>query len=321
MKKNRVTATAVVAFVLVLAFFLLPLPISRVRSKGLVELDSLTSEKVYPSMVKGAVLDEVLVDDGQQVRKGDKLMVFRSQELESLRAQARTQKELHRSEAQSLIGKALHAGIPAERAQIEAQAGNEWATGEGFQKQEMLLDEQIEKLTIRAPIDGMVFTQLKRTDAGKAWDESEVRPICQVGDPTRLKVLVPIAPHEHQLLKEEMAAKGDGIPLSASIRVPGQGMFSWDGRVNRLPTADAKSVPMQLTFKGGGPLATKPAENPNVLVPQSQTYLVDVEILEPGRHLAVRPGVQPVVKIQCRWRSAAWWAWHSINVAFDLGMM
>ena len=323
MKKNRVTATAVVAFILVLAFFLLPLPISRVRSRGVVELDPGTSEKLYPSTVKGAVLDEVLVDDGQQVHKGDKLMIFRSPELENQRATARAQKELHHREALGQLAKAQRASGAAERAQLEGQAGNEEASSEAAGKLEMVLNEQIERLTIRAPIDGTVFTQLKRTDAGKSWDENEMRPIGQVGDPKRLKVLLPVEPHEHQLLKEEMSAKGENEALPATVRIPGQGFHYWDGRVNRLPTADAKTVPVQLTFKGGGSLAIKTGDNPNVLVPQSQVYLVDVEILDVDNNLVIRPrpGVQPTVKIQCKWRSAAWWTWHKINNLFDLGMM
>jgi hypothetical protein len=27
------------------------------------------------------------------------------------------------------------------------------------------------------------------------------------------------------------------------------------------------------------------------------------------------------VKIHCRWRSGAWWAWRTISSTFDLGLM
>ena len=31
------------------------------------------------------------------------------------------------------------------------------------------------------------------------------------------------------------------------------------------------------------------------------------------------PGVLASAKIQCRWRSAAWWVWRKINNSFDVG--
>jgi putative peptide zinc metalloprotease protein len=91
------------------------------------------------------------------------------------------------------------------------------------------------------------------------------------------------------------------------------------GRVKRLPEAEAKQVPVQLTHRGGGSLAVKPSGNPNELVPQSQQFLVVVEIDDPDR--AVTPGTLAKVKIHCRWRTAAWWTWRKINSLFDLGLI
>src|SRR5262249_48349522 len=83
MKKNRVTATAVVVFLLVLAFFLLPLPISRVREKGMLDYEQAVSQKLSLPYPKGATLQAVLVEDGQKVTRGKPLMVFRSVDLEN----------------------------------------------------------------------------------------------------------------------------------------------------------------------------------------------------------------------------------------------
>jgi biotin carboxyl carrier protein len=322
MKKTRVTATAVVAFCIVLGFFLLPLPLSRVRSTGLIEVDADAVRKIYMPTAKGAVLVDVLVEDGQRVKKGDKLLVFRSEELETLRDGARNQKKQHLREFEIYSNQATQqAADPNERSRLEAQASLAWTMAQQFQHQEDALDEQIEQLTIRAPIAGTVISPPKKEDIGKGVDEQEqMRPVCQVGNTANLKVLVPIAPHEYQLLKEEMAAKGDA-GMEASIRVPGHGWQKWEGRVTKLPTADAKTVPLQLTFKGGGPLAEKPGSNPNAHEPQNQVYLIEVELLNPNGDATIRPGVQPTVKIHCGWRSGAWWTWRAINVALDLGLM
>ena len=138
---------------------------------------------------------------------------------------------------------------------------------------------------------------------------------------------MPVAPHEYQLLKEELeretAEKGAAAELRVTLRVPGRGWSTCEGRITyeRFPTADAKTVPQQLTFKGGGTLATKPVEQPGQFVPQSQVYLVEVEVQNSDNDLTLIPGVQPTVKIYCRWRSCAWWTWRKINTLFDLGML
>ena len=36
---------------------------------------------------------------------------------------------------------------------------------------------------------------------------------------------------------------------------------------------------------------------------------------------AVCPGTLAQVKIHCKWRSCAWWVWHKISSAFDLGLI
>ena len=72
-----------------------------------------------------------------------------------------------------------------------------------------------------------------------------------------------------------------------------------------LPAQNAATVPVGLTQRGGGPLAVKPSEDPNVLVPLAQTYLVEVELTDPDA--AIDPGQLAMVKIHAKWRSGAWW--------------
>ena len=90
------------------------------------------------------------------------------------------------------------------------------------------------------------------------------------------------------------------------------------GRISRLPDTDDKNVPVALTHRGGGSLATKPGGDPNVNMPLVQTYLIPIEIDDPDETLA--PGTLAMVKIHLEWRSAAWWAWRSIASALDVGL-
>jgi putative peptide zinc metalloprotease protein len=111
----------------------------------------------------------------------------------------------------------------------------------------------------------------------------------------------------------------DGRALAVSIRAPGQGTNIYQGRIKELPASDAKDLPLPLTHRGGGPLAVKPNNDPNLNVPQSQQYLVSVDILQPDGSLV--PGTIVKVKIHCRWQTGAWWCWRAISSAFDLGLI
>src|SRR5439155_16596567 len=77
MKHARVVATASALAALVLAFFFLPLPVSRVRQTGLVQVQPDAIE-VVPVAILPATPDNVLVVEGQYVKKGAELATFSS---------------------------------------------------------------------------------------------------------------------------------------------------------------------------------------------------------------------------------------------------
>jgi putative peptide zinc metalloprotease protein len=85
-----------------------------------------------------------------------------------------------------------------------------------------------------------------------------------------------------------------------------------------VPGQNASNVPLQLTQRGGGPLAVKPSDDPNQLIPLAQTYLVEVEITDPDA--AIKPGQLAVVKIHAKWRSGAWWVSQTLANALDIGL-
>lgn len=146
------------------------------------------------------------------------------------------------------------------------------------------------------------------------WDPK--RAFCSVGDPTRLRVIIPVEPSDFSLLAENMGAGPDKKSLAASVRVSGMGRSTWRGEVRTLPEAQADQIPLLLSNKTNGPVAVKPSGDPNQLVPQTQQYLVQVALPDVGR--AVSPGVRAKVKIHCRKRTVAWWVWRSIHDTFNL---
>jgi hypothetical protein len=66
-------------------------------------------------------------------------------------------------------------------------------------------------------------------------------------------------------------------------------------------------------------LPARPGQTKNSFVPLQQHYLVGVGFREPRG--AICPGELGTVLIRCQWRPAAWWVWHTLSAAFDLGLL
>ena len=123
-------------------------------------------------------------------------------------------------------------------------------------------------------------------------------------------------------LRSEIAAAGGWIPFARYMELAlgayyGRSDRQFTGKVRRLPEQNADTVPLQLTQRGGGPLAVKPSQDPNLLQPLAQTYLVEVEVADPDT--AIKPGQLAVVKVHAKWRSAAWWVGQALANALDIG--
>jgi putative peptide zinc metalloprotease protein len=128
-------------------------------------------------------------------------------------------------------------------------------------------------------------------------------------------VRVPVTPQQYRVLKEDLPERAE---LDVTLYVKGRSDREFHGKVRRLPAQNAATVPVQLTQRGGGPLAVKPDADPNVLVPLAQTYLVEVELTDPDD--ALKPGQLASAKIHAKWRSGAWWVGQTLANALDIGL-
>jgi putative peptide zinc metalloprotease protein len=322
MKPRRVAVTVTIFTVIVLAFFLLPLPISRVQEKGLIELDPNHSQKVFVPVAKGATLQQVFVQEGDHVEKDQEIAQFYSDELEESRAKFVAERKKQRDLYDSALAAFTRARTTEERQQLRQLMEDARAKEEAAALAVLQRDRVIDSLKIRAPRPGVVMHLPRPEEIGKFWEDVQNRPVCTIGDVRRLRVVVPVAPYDYKLLEEDteaLARAGKDSHLEVSIRAPGTGLKTYRGKLRQLPAADAKTVPIQLTFKGGGSLATKPgSKDPANPEPQSQVYLVEIDIEDTDHRLT--PGLLPHVKIHCRWRSAAWWVWRKIHISFDIGL-
>ena len=319
MKPIRVTISAIVVAAAILAFFFLPLPVSRVRQTALLQLQSEAVEKV-PVLIAGQPI-KILVQEGQFVKKGAELAVFKSFALTkkeiTLDAQEHEQRELQekyyaekiraqtKEDSDELTARFIDAGIQLKKTQGELAS----------------VRQQMKLLVLTAPRDGYVMGSPSAEDIYRPWEKGVPdKPFCHIGDTTRLRMLVPVSPDDYALIRSDLAAKKKkGEDLLVTIRIHGFGSQLWTGRVAHLPTLADKTVPLQLTTKGGGPLAMKPGSDPNDPEVQGQVYLVGIDF-ETKTDRSVSPGTLGQVKIHCEYRSAAWWAWRTISGTFDLGL-
>ena len=170
---------------------------------------------------------------------------------------------------------------------------------------------------LRSPRDGTITTAPRRDEVGKLFDKgsTEGQPVFVVADAGKLVIRVPISPQHYRILKDDLPERGE---LDVSIYVKGRSDRQFHGKLRSLPGLNASNVPIQLTQRGGGPLAVKPAEDPNQLIPLAQTYLIEVEITDPDA--AIKPGQLAVVKVHAKWRSGAWWVGQTLANALDIGL-
>lgn len=315
MKPLRVTISACLVAGAILVVFFVPLPVSRIRQAGFVEPVEITRVSVeVPGLLK-----EILVQEGQFVKKGKELARFASLELETkrdeARAQMRVKEELVRFYDEQLAKETDPSQIKGLRDQ-RSKTVSEWKSAIANHDHVAM---EMKKLILRAPRDGVVIGSPQIDDIGKRFDREQNSLFCSIGDKTKLRVIVPLAPADYALLGENLKKQTPNHPLEATIRVQGHGGKLWQGRVGVTPKSAAKTIPPQLSTKAGGPLAVKPGSQPNDLEPQSQVFLVPIDFIDPDDTIAINSHAQ--VKVHCEYHSCAWWIYRTVSTTFELGLM
>jgi putative peptide zinc metalloprotease protein len=302
-----------------LAFFFLPLPVSRVRQGGLVQVQPDAVEKV-PVLLPGEPV-QVLVYEGQAVRKDAELADFRSLVLEKKEIQYRAQEKIQRELLERYDVEKNKATAKDDVTDLSNRMTDARIKLQETQKELAAVAEQKKLLVLRAPRDGVVMGLPTKEYQHRPWDRYEMdKPFCHIGDPTKLRMLVPVSPDDYELVRTDFESKRDnGESLLVTIRIQGFANKTWTGKVSHLPKSADKTVPLQLTTKGGGPLAAKPGTDPNNPEPQMQVYLIGIDFETPPER-AVSPGTLGQVKIHCTYHSCAWWSWRTLSGMFDIGL-
>jgi putative peptide zinc metalloprotease protein len=324
MKPVRVALSSAVVAGVLLVVFLVPVPISRIKETGLVQVHPMYIAQVHVE-VPGQ-LKKLYVYEGQAVKKDQILAEFTSPELESRRVQAASELEISEKAIQRCderINEEVDTQEKNRQRDLRAEAEGDRKKAQSKLAQ---VDQESKRLMLLSPRDGVVLGLPSPEDVGKTWnwnrdiqEKGETTLFCSIGDRSRLRVIVPVASENLQILREDLEQGGAKNYVPVTIRFVGRGMKTWTGKVTTLPPSEAKTVLPALSSKLGGPVAVKPSEDPNHLAPQSQVFLVDVDIDQPDDAMALNTLAQ--VHMHCRYRSIAWWGWRTIAGSLDLRLM
>ena len=109
-------------------------------------------------------------------------------------------------------------------------------------------------------------------------------------------------------------------PVPIDIRIQGRGTQTWQGKITALPESEAREIPLALSNRGGGPVPVRAERSKTgALIPQTQYYLVYVDLLDPDD--AIAPGSMAQVKIHCKNETCLTWLWRKINTTLELRLM
>jgi putative peptide zinc metalloprotease protein len=177
-----------------------------------------------------------------------------------------------------------------------------------------VLDDKYENLTIRSPIDGVIFRPPPKDDsrAAKAqeqlpsWSGDPFDPvnsdihfqegdlICLVAPNPVMEGVMIVDQHDRDLLQV-----GDKV----SIMLESARLESVKGNIVSFSTSEIKEAPPQLAIASGGTLDTKTDETGRT-VPMSTSYQVRVALTSDD--IPVRPSYRGEARVHLQWRSLGW---------------
>jgi len=304
MKPVRVAVSSALVLGTLTAVMLIPLPMS-VKGITVIQPD--------PAYVRGVVvqdegsfLAELLVKDGEPVKAGEPLARFENLDLNIKLEEALKQIPLVKRQIQALIQQQQASGN--RTGPIANQLVKARGELDKLEHARLLLQEQQNRLVLRAPLDGTVMKLVPRETVGSLIPRGT--ELCSIGDPTRLRAIFMVSPGDKDLINT-----GD----ETLIRIHGRGYNYWKGHVTEIATSETKEVPAQFSSKSGGDVATETKHDESsgrqIERPQSQVFTVTVDLDEMDE--AIHPGVMGRVKVICPNRTLAWRFYRYLNSTFN----
>lgn len=258
-------------------------------------------------------LDEIHVAPGQRVKQGDILATFRCFPREDQLQQLTLQRDIQVQEV------ALQQKLDRVR---ELEAARKAL--DAIDSQIAEINEQLARLTIVAPCDGIVFAPPPRDAAAAGtpahtlgtweglplesrnvgcWFESRVH-LLTIAPATHFEAVAWIDQQDRTDVSSELpvALKFDAMP-ARSIR----------SRIGPIADAQSESIPAPLSNKYGGSVPTT-TDSQGEERPARSTWRATIDVPDdPDLASTIRPGMRGTARIEVRPRTAAEWLWTSFR--------
>jgi putative peptide zinc metalloprotease protein len=278
---------ALAALVVVVAA--VPLPLS-VQAEALVQVEPEDLQRLAVPE-PGGFLREVFVHDGQLVHAGDVVAVLQNPQLEIQLRVNEADQALRLEQKTAQLTEFTDTRIPEDQAAAAVQQTE--FESRALRREHATLREQQDRLTLRAPADGVVLG-LRAPEEKGTWLE-EGAELCRVGDSTALRAVFLVQPADHDLV-------APGSP--ARLCVHGGGCRVLPAVVTDTAQVDARSIPPQLSSRVGGDVPTRQDPVGRSEQPAAQHYLSAVRLSRPDG--TVHPGATALVKIEAGTQTL-WW--------------
>ncbi len=307
-KRPRAYTSLAVVLLLIAGVLMVPLP-HRVFAP--VEVRARDAATVYVEVA--GTLEEVFVDYGQPVKQGDRLARLSSVDVDLEITQLRGRQAWYDSQLRGLDLRSLHE--PA----LLAQIGPMRAGLEAVVEQLAELEADRDRLTLRAPADGIVLPVTTHTPPEEfegqlpTWSGSPLDPqnlgcflekgvrFCQIGDPKRLEAVVVVDQGDRTLV-----APGQ----RADIKLENLSWRTLRGEIAQIASEPMLFAPMSLSTKAGGDLPTT-TDSSGRERPQSTCYEAPVPLDDEDGLLLL--GLRGRAKVHTVWQTIGFRLWRFIN--------
>ena len=289
-KKARAAGFALAAIVVVAGILLIPTPY---RIQGTLVLAPAKPAEIYAE-VEGR-LTKLHVRDGEYVKKDTVLAELSNPE------KMKEQSQLNQEQLVN-FKKALWYQLSPEL-DHRRQARQLEESAEKVEPRIHKLQEQIGKLTLIAPRDGMAIGVPHHETVGQ-WIKPG-KPFCEIGDPKQLEAHLIIDQSDVDLIMRDR---------TAWVKVYGTSENTYRSHVSEIATRNREEIAPELTNMAGGEISAK--SNPKTGAANPTTAVFEAVIPIDNSSLELQPGLRGFAKIDGGTHTFGWWLWRLITKTF-----
>lgn len=284
-KNVRMVCSISTAVALIAAILFVPLPM-RVDAPLILQPRGATTVFVQ---VQG-VLTDLYVTDGDHVVPNASLATLDDADLRKQREELQLDRAQYVRASRSLLATGHFADQRV--AFVQAQSARTQIDS---------LDERMQELEIVAPrgVEGTVIAPPKEDQIGTTLSPGQ--PFCIIGNPADLEAYIVVPDSDISLIP---LPRPDAPPQRVWIKLYGHVGAILEGTVMHRSAKELDSIPVALSNKLGGEVATKTEPESEREIPLERSYAVQVPV--PNPDLSLTPGLRGIARFDAGYRSLYW---------------